>query len=254
LEQVPFVVVGTVVVRTGVIVVDTVEATVEVEDVVIMVEATLVVLGLTPTLVVVTIEGVTDGVPPGGLVEVMLSFVGVDEGRVVKEVLSADVVTGVLLTTLVSAGVVKGVTNSVEVVPRVVLTRVVDNGVLPPVGGWTVVLVTSKVVDELASTVVPTGVVVATGVGDDVLVSGEELMEELLVRLGDDRMFPSAVAVKAVVVPSEAIGKELGSVEDEKGTVVSKGELKAEVRKVDVLVDSVLLPVVRMEVLHTSSV
>jgi hypothetical protein len=158
-----------------VVVVDTVEATVEVEDVVIMVEATLVVLGLTPTLVVVTIEGLTDIVLPGGLEEVMLSFVGLDEGKVVKEVLSADVVTGVLLTTLVSAGVVKGVTNSVEVVPRVVLTRVVDNGVLPPVGGWTVVLVTSKVVDELASTVVPTGVVVATGVGEDVLVPGEVL-------------------------------------------------------------------------------
>jgi hypothetical protein len=65
----------------------TVEATVEVEDVVIMVEATLVVLGLTPTLVVGTIEGVTDVVLPGGLEEVMLSFAEVDEGRVVKEVL-----------------------------------------------------------------------------------------------------------------------------------------------------------------------
>jgi hypothetical protein len=65
----------------------TVEATVEVEDVVIMVEATLVVLGLTPTLVVGTNEGVTDVVLPGGLEEVMLSFVEVDEGRVVKEVL-----------------------------------------------------------------------------------------------------------------------------------------------------------------------
>jgi hypothetical protein len=40
---------------------------VEVEDVVIVVEATLVVLGLTPTLVVVTIEGVTDVVLPGGI-------------------------------------------------------------------------------------------------------------------------------------------------------------------------------------------
>jgi hypothetical protein len=127
-----------------------------------------------------TIEGVTDVVLPGGLEEVMLYFVKVDEGKVVKEVfesvlISVDVVTGVLLTTLFSAGVVKGVVTSVEVVSRVVLTSVVDNGVLPTVGGCTVVLVTSKVVDELASTVVPTGVVVATGVGEDVLVPGEVL-------------------------------------------------------------------------------
>jgi hypothetical protein len=202
----------------------TVEATVEAEDVVIVVEATLVVLGLTPTLVVVTIEGVTDVVLPGGLEEVMLSFVEVDEGRVVKEVLSADVVTGVLLTTLVSAGVVMGVVTSVEVVPRVVLTRVVDNGVLPTVGGWTVVLVTSKVVDELASTVVPTGVVVATGVGEDVLISGEVSTQVLLMKVGDDRVSPSAVAVTAVVQPSEATGKELVSVK------VQTGVLKAVVR------------------------
>jgi hypothetical protein len=230
LEQVPFVVVGTVVVRTGVIVVDTVEATVEFEDMVIVVEASLVVLRLTPTLVLVTIEGLTDIVLPGRLEEVMLSFVGLDEGKVVKEVLSADVVTGVLLTTLVSAGVVKSVVTSVEVVPRVVRTRVVDNGVLPPVGGWTVVLLTSKVVDELASTVVPTGVVVATGVGEDVLTSGEVSTQVLLMRVGDDRALHSAVAVTAVVVPSEAIGKELASVEVQTGVVLSTGVLKVVVR------------------------
>jgi hypothetical protein len=77
------------------------------------------------------------------------------------------VVTGVLLIAVVSAEVIKGVVTSVEVVSRVLLTREGDNGVLPTVGGWTIVLLTSKVVDELASTVVPTGVVVATVVDED---------------------------------------------------------------------------------------
>jgi hypothetical protein len=92
------------------------------------------------------------------------------------------------------------------------------------------VLVTSKVVDELASTVVPTGVVVATGVGEDVLTSGEVSTQVLLMRVGDDRALPSAVAVTAVVVSSEATGKELASVEVQTGVVLSTGVLKAVVR------------------------
>jgi hypothetical protein len=60
---------------------------------------------------------------------------------------------------------------SVEVVKEMVLCRAVDDSVLPSVVGGTTVLVTSTVVDVLASVVVPTGVVVSPGVLDGGITS-----------------------------------------------------------------------------------
>jgi hypothetical protein len=60
---------------------------------------------------------------------------------------------------------------SVEVVKAMVLCRAVDDSVLPSVVGGTMVLVTSTVVDVLASVVVPKGVVVSPRVLDGVITS-----------------------------------------------------------------------------------
>jgi hypothetical protein len=71
-----------------------------------------------------------------------------------------DVQTVVWLST----GVVDGVIASVEVLAGLLLTRGVEDTVLPSAVGRTVVLITSLVVDGLASVVVMTGVVVSTGI------------------------------------------------------------------------------------------
>jgi hypothetical protein len=67
--------------------------------------------------------------------------------------------------------------------------------------------------------------VVATGVGEDVLTSGEVSTQVLLMRVGDDRALPSVVAVTAVVVLSEAIENEVDSMEVQTGVVLLTGVL-----------------------------
>jgi hypothetical protein len=74
-------------------------------------------------------------------------------------VASADIQSVVPL----SRGVLEVVVTSVEVLTGLLLTRGVDDIVPPSAVGRTVILVTSTVVEGLAS-VVMTGVVVSTGI------------------------------------------------------------------------------------------
>jgi hypothetical protein len=76
------------------------------------------------------------------------------------ELASVEVQTGVLVCT----GVDEGIATSVEVINGVLLARAVDDCVLSSGFVGTVVAVISKVEGVLPSLVVPTAVVVSTGV------------------------------------------------------------------------------------------
>jgi hypothetical protein len=109
---------------------------------------------------------------------------------------------------------------SVEVVKEMVLCRAVDDSVLPFVVGGTTVLVTSTVVDVLASVVVLTGVVVSPRLLDGVITSVGMLMEVVLALEVDDSELCSVVVGTGMLLTSTVVNV-LVSVVVSTGVVVS---------------------------------